>query len=84
MLAATLGMAPGGTVVGLFTRDLRFESRATIRKATRTAFHPPCGQPDAITEDMRWMTCRALAATAGAPVEYLKRPSLPTRLAVCT
>jgi hypothetical protein len=30
------------------------------------------------------MTHRALAATAGAPLEYLKRPSLPARLAACT
>jgi hypothetical protein len=35
MLAAMLGMAPGGTAAGHFTRDLRFESRAIIRGGKR-------------------------------------------------
>jgi hypothetical protein len=165
MLAAMLGMAPGGTAAGLSTRDLRFESRATIRdgkrrmaysgatwrhaiihirtaddahgdtsltdkaacclhsaslgagrpqvrqgfqppavaraanaggllwrprseatirKAMGTAFTRHAGSPNAIIEDVRGMTHRALAATAGAPLEYLKRPGLPARLAACT
>jgi hypothetical protein len=42
------------------------------------------GSPNAITEEVQGMTHRTLAVTVGAPLEYLKRPSLPTRVAACT
>lgn len=55
-------------------------TEATIRKAMRTAFTRPIGIPDALIEDARGMTHRALAATSRASLSYLGRRSLPARL----
>jgi pimeloyl-ACP methyl ester carboxylesterase len=56
-------------------------TKATIRKAMRTAFTRPVDIPDALVEDARGMTHRALAATSRASLSYLGQRSLPARLA---
>jgi pimeloyl-ACP methyl ester carboxylesterase len=56
-------------------------TEATIRKAMRTAFTRPVDIPDALVEDARGMTHRALAATSRASLSYLGQRSLPARLA---
>lgn len=55
-------------------------TEATIRKAMGTAFTRPIDIPDALIQDTRGMTHRALAATSRASLRYLGRRSLPARL----
>jgi hypothetical protein len=110
MLAAMPGMAPAGTGIDRFTRDLRFGSRATICGGKRriadvgptrrlALFHRQTagdahgdrspGRQGCVLPAQRFAgrwpthtTHRALAAIAGAPLEYLKRAE-PPRPASC-
>jgi pimeloyl-ACP methyl ester carboxylesterase len=75
-LLSRLLLAP---LPGRLLWPLRIE--ATIRKAMRTAFTRPVDIPDALIEDARGMTHRALAATSRASLSYLGQRSLPARLA---
>src|SRR6266571_350128 len=59
----------------------RLRSEATIRKAMRSAFTRPVDIPGAIIEAALGMTHRALAGTARGSDDYLRRQSLPGRLA---
>ncbi len=56
-------------------------TEAVIRKALRTAFTRPVDIPDAIVTATLGMTHRALAGTSRASDDYLRRQSLPVRLA---
>jgi pimeloyl-ACP methyl ester carboxylesterase len=75
-LLSRLLLAP---LPGRLLWPLRIE--ATIRKAMRTAFTRPVDIPDALIEDARGMTHRALTATSRASLSYLRQRSLPARLA---
>jgi pimeloyl-ACP methyl ester carboxylesterase len=59
----------------------RLRTKATIRKALSSAFTRPVDIPDAIIEATLGMTHRAVAGTARGSLAYLRRRSLPDRLA---
>ena len=60
----------------------RLQSEATIRKLLRAgAFFREVDIPGVVVEDIRGMTHRAFAGTARGSLEYLRRRSVPDRLA---
>lgn len=59
----------------------RLRNEATIRKALSSAFTRPVDIPGAIIEGALGMTHRALAGTARGSLAYMRRRSLPDRLA---
>ena len=80
--------SPDGLLVRLLLAQFpgrllwRLRSEATIRTAMRSAFTRPVNIPDAIIEAALGMTHRALAGTARGSNDYIRRQSLPDRLAV--
>ena len=59
----------------------RLRTEAVIRKALSSAFTRPIEIPDAIVEATLGMTHRAVAGTARGSLDYLRKRSLPDRLA---
>ena len=59
----------------------RLRTEALIRKALSSAFTRPVEIPDAIVEATLGMTHRAVAGTARGSLDYLRKRSLPDRLA---
>ena len=59
----------------------RLRTEAVIRKALSSAFTRPVEIPDAIVEATLGMTHRAVAGTARGSLDYLRKRSLPDRLA---
>jgi pimeloyl-ACP methyl ester carboxylesterase len=57
------------------------KGEGAVRKAVSSAFTRPVEIPDAIIQDTLGMTHRALAGTGPAFLDYLRRRSVPDRLA---